>query len=397
MDINQLNHEAKQFTISATAFLQDLIAIPSLTCQEGAAILRAAEEMKNCGFDEVNIDPMGNLLGRIGSGSHIIAMDAHIDTVDIGNRKNWPHDPFAAIEHDGIIYGRGAADMKGSVAALIYAGKLIKKLRLDADFTLFVTITVQEEDCEGLSWQYIVQEDGIKPEVVLICEPSDLKLIRGHKGRTEFEITVEGIASHGSEPDKGDNAIYKIIPILEEISQLNFKLAEESFLGKRSIAVTHIQSIAPSLNAIPDLVKLYADRRLTQSESRDSVLKEIQDLKSLRATDAQVVIPNYDMASYTGLQYPMEKYFPTWMLDENHVVLQRAAELYKQLYAKEAEIKKWNFSTNGVATAGIFGIPTFGFGPANPLLAHTVEEQCPVWHLTESMKFYAAFPSYYLG
>ena len=397
MDISQLNDEAKQCTTSAVAFLQDLIAIPSLTCQEGAAISRTAEEMKNCGFDEVTIDPMGNLLGRIGFGSHIIAMDAHIDTVDIGNRNKWPHDPFAAVEHDGIIYGRGAADMKGSVAALIYAGKLIKKLRLDADFTLFVTITVQEEDCEGLSWQYIVQQDGIKPEVVLICEPSNLNLIRGHKGRTEFEITVEGVASHGSEPDKGINAIYKSIPILEEISHLNSKLAVESFLGKRSIAVTHIQSMTPSLNAIPDLVKLFADRRLTQSESRESVLKEIQDLKSVRATNAQVVIPNYDMASYTGLQYPMEKYFPTWMLDENHPVLHRAAALYKQLFGKKAEIKKWNFSTNGVATAGLFGIPTFGFGPADPLYAHTIDDQCPVWQITESMKFYAAFPSYYLS
>jgi acetylornithine deacetylase/succinyl-diaminopimelate desuccinylase-like protein len=136
---------------------------------------------------------------------------------------------------------------------------------------------------------------------------------------------------------------------------------------------------------------------LTQSESRESVLKEIQNLNSVQDTDAKVIIPNYDVASYTGLKYPMDKYFPTWILDANHPFLQQATHLYKKLYNRDAKVKKWNFSTNGVATAGVFGIPTFGFGPADPLHAHTIEDQCPLWHLTESMKFYATFPAYCFG
>jgi putative selenium metabolism hydrolase len=396
MDFLKIHKYALDNTPAAAHFLKNLIAIPSLTCREHNAIKRTAEEMKKCGFEQITIDPMGNLIGKIGSGSHIIAMDAHIDTVDIGNRKNWKNDPFSPVEKNGIIYGRGAADMKGSVAALIYAGKIIKEKDLLDNCTLYVTITVQEEDCEGLCWQYIFNEDKIKPDVVLICEPSNLHLIRGHKGRAEFEISVEGVASHGSEPDRGINAIYQILPVIEDIKKLNKELPSDPFLGNRTITVTHIQSTAPSLNAVPDFVKIFVDRRLTHGETRESILDEIIRLQSVRDCGANVTIPEYVTPSYTGLTYSTVKYFPTWSLDEEHTLVHCARDLYEKLYSQKTDIKKWNFSTNGVATAGLYNIPTFGFGPANPIYAHTTEDQCPIHHLTEAIKFYAVFPLFYV-
>ena len=131
-------------------FLRDLIALPSESCQEEKVVLRIKEEMKKVGFDRVAIDPMGNVLGYVGHGKHLIAIDAHVDTVGVGNPENWSYDPFQGYEDEGIILGRGASDQKGGMASAVYAGKIIKELGLDGDYTLVVVGSVQEEDCDGL-------------------------------------------------------------------------------------------------------------------------------------------------------------------------------------------------------------------------------------------------------
>jgi putative selenium metabolism hydrolase len=375
--------------------LRDIIAIPSTSGQEGVVIERIANEMSDVGFDEVSTDPMGNLLGRIGNGKHIIAMDGHVDTVGVGNRHNWPHDPFKGKYEKGIIYGRGASDMKGALAAMVYGVKIIKQLLLEDDFTLYITGTVQEEDCDGLCWQYIVKEDKIVPEVVLIGEPTNLRIYRGQRGRMELEIITDGISSHGAAPEAGTNAIYKIVPIIKDIEAMNSHLKSDSFLGKGSITITQMRSNAPSLNAVADFAAIYIDRRVTSGETLESVIKEIEALESFQKAAAKIIIPKYEQSSYTGLQYKMEKYYHGWCLEKNHSVLKCAQDLYQMIYGEKCIPGKWGFSTNGVATAGLFQIPTFGFGPANEIHAHTVDDQCPVAHLTEAMKFYAAFPKYY--
>jgi len=383
-------------TADSANLLRELIAIPSTSGNEGAVIERIANAMSDNGFDEVYTDPMGNLLGRIGSGKHVLAMDGHVDTVDIGNINAWQFDPFQGKQKNGIIYGRGASDMKGALAALVYAGKIIKQLDLEDDFTLYVTATIQEEECDGLCWQYIVKEDKIVPESVIICEPTNLQLYRGQRGRVEFEIITEGFSSHGATPERGDNAIYKITPIIHDIEKLNHTFKSESFLGKGSITISRIRSEAPSLNAVADLAAIYIDRRLTTGETIESALREISALSSIQNVKAKIIIPEYESPSYKGLTLKMQKYYPAWSLEQDNPALKCASELYKKIYLRDALPGKWDFSTNGVATAGLFKIPTFGFGPANEIHAHTVNDQCPIWHLTEAMKFYAAFPKYYV-
>ncbi|MCX5774978.1 MAG: M20/M25/M40 family metallo-hydrolase, partial [Firmicutes bacterium] len=155
-------------------------------------------EMEKVGFDSVKIDKMGNILGYIGHGKHLIAMDAHIDTVGIGDIKNWSFDPYKGYEDDKTLGGRGASDQEGGMASMVYAGKIIKDLHLEDDYTLLVTGTVQEEDCDGLPWQYIIEEDKVRPEFVVITEPTSCRIYRGHRGRMEIKVSTHGISCHGS-------------------------------------------------------------------------------------------------------------------------------------------------------------------------------------------------------
>lgn len=196
---------AEKYRDDMTKFLRDMVAIPSESCQEKDVILRIKQEMEKVGFDEVRIDKMGNILGRIGHGKHVIAMDAHIDTVGIADPKLWSCDPYKGKLENGIIYGRGASDQEGGMASMVYAGKIIKDLGLEGDYTLWVTGTVQEEDCDGLCWDVIMKEKVLDPapEIVVITEPTNLNIYRGHRGRMEICVRTHGVSCHGSAPERG--------------------------------------------------------------------------------------------------------------------------------------------------------------------------------------------------
>ncbi|PIU45818.1 MAG: YgeY family selenium metabolism-linked hydrolase [Ignavibacteriales bacterium CG07_land_8_20_14_0_80_59_12] len=378
-------------------FLRDLIAIKSTSSQEEQVIHRMKEEMDRCGYDEVMIDPMGNILGRIGNGKHILALDAHVDTVDVGNPENWSVDPFKGDERDGVIYGRGACDMKGALASIVYGGRIIKELGLEGDFTLYVVGSVQEEDCDGLCWQYIINEDRLRPELVVIAEPTNLGIYRGHRGRMEIEVRTQGISCHGSAPERGVNAVYKMAPIIEEIEKLNDRLTGEPFLGKGTVTISEIRSTSPSLCAVADSATIHLDRRLAATDTMESAVKEILDLPGVREADADVVVLDYVVPSWRGLTYPTKKYYPTWLLPESHPAMASGIRTYERLFGETPQVGRWVFSTNGVAAMGMHGIPCVGFGPGNEVYAHMATEQIPVEHLVKASAWYAAFPGVYLS
>jgi putative selenium metabolism hydrolase len=382
---------------SVVKFLRDLIAIKSVSSREEEVISRVREEMETCAFDEITIDPMGNILGRIGTGKRIIAFDAHVDTVDVGNQRNWTVDPFTGAEKDGIVYGRGACDMKGALASIIHGGKLIKQLGLEGDYTLYVVGSVQEEDCDGLCWQYIINEDRIRPEAVVITEPTNLCVYRGHRGRMEIEVRTKGISCHGSAPERGVNAVYKMAPIVLDIEQLNERLTGEPFLGKGTVTISEIRSTSPSLCAVADSSVIHLDRRLAVTDTIDSALREIRDLPSVTKSDAEVVVLNYTTPSWRGLSYPTQKHYPTWLLPEAHPLLEAGVETYESLFGEKPQVGRWVFSTNGVAVMGMHGVPCIGFGPGNEIYAHMATEQIPVEHLVKASAWYAAFPGMYLS
>jgi putative selenium metabolism hydrolase len=393
MNRERLAQLAQSCEADIVQFLRDLIAIPAESSQEGPVIARIRQEMEKVGFDEVRVDPMGNILGRIGSGKTIVMMDSHTDTVGIGDPKEWGWHPFKGKVEDGCIYGRGACDQRAGMASMVYAGKLIQELGLHGDATVYMVGSVQEEDCDGLCWLYILKEDGIRPDCVVITEPSRLRIYRGHRGRMEIELHLRGRSCHASAPERGDNPIYKMSRLVQEVEKLNTRLRDDAFLGKGTIAVTEIRSLSPSLCAVPGACSIHLDRRLTVGETKESAIAEVKALAG--AQDAEIEIPIYDTPSYTGLRYPMEKYYPTWVLEETHPLAESAVSTYRGLWDVEPIVDKWTFSTNGVATMGLMGVPTIGFGPGEEEVAHSVMERVPIRHLVEAAQFYAAFPSVY--
>ena len=396
IDIKKVLGLAEEYKPAISRFLRDMVSIPSESCGEEKVIQRIRREMESVGFDRVEIDPMGNVLGYIGSGSHLIAIDAHIDTVGVGNLENWTYDPYQGHEDEEIIIGRGSSDQEGGMAAMVYAGKIIKDLSLQGDYTLLMTGTVQEEDCDGLCWQYIIEESNIRPEFVVSTEPTACRIHRGQRGRMEIKVSVSGISAHGSAPERGDNAIFKMAPILDELQKLHARLKSDAFLGKGSLTVSEIFFTSPSRCAVADSCTISVDRRLTAGETWESALEEIRALPAARSAGAEVSMYDYRRPAYTGLVYPTQCYFPAWTIQEDHPACQTLVDAYRQLFDQSPVVDKWTFSTNGVSIMGRYQIPCVGFGPGHEDQAHAPDECTWKSELVKAAAMYAVIPSIYV-
>lgn len=434
MDYEGVKKAAQSYIPDMTKFLRDLIAIPSESCEEEGVVKRTIEEMKKLGFDKAEIDPQGNALGWMGTGDKIIAFDGHIDTVGIGNIANWEQDPYKGYETDEIIYGRGGSDQEGGVVSAVYGAKIMKDLGLIPEgYKILVVASVQEEDCDGLCWQYIYNEDKVVPEFVVSTEPTDGGVYRGHRGRMEIRVDVKGISCHGSAPERGDNAIYKMADILEDVRALNENDAADSteikglvkmldakynpehwedarFLGRGTITTSQIFYTSPSRCAVADSCAVSLDRRMTAGETWDSCLEEIRNLPSCKkyAKDVKVSMYMYDRPSWTGLVYETECYFPTWINKETAAHVQAVADAHKALFGDQRIgapsamdkrhrplIDKWTFSTNGVSIQGRYGIPCVGFGPGAESQAHAPNEITWKQDLATCAAVYALTPAMY--
>ena len=434
LDFNQIKEAAQKYEADMTRFLRDIVKFPGESCDEKAHIDRIAEEMRKLDFDKVEIDPQGNVLGYMGTGKTLIGYDAHIDTVGIGNIDNWEFDPYEGFESETEIGGRGTSDQCGGIVSAVYGAKIMKDLGLlDDTYRVVVTGTVQEEDCDGLCWQYIINEDGVKPEFVVSTEPTDGGIYRGQRGRMEIRVDVKGVSCHGSAPERGDNAIYKMADILLEIRALNENDADEKtsikglvkmldekynpewkearFLGQGTVTVSQIFYTSPSRCAVADSCAVSLDRRMTAGETWESCLDEIRALPSVQkyGDDVEVSMYNYDRPSYTGCVYPIECYFPTWVIPQDHKVTKALEAAYKGLYGDKrlgneetapSRINrpltdKWTFSTNGVSIMGRNGIPCIGFGPGAEAQAHAPNEKTWKDDLVRCAAVYAALPAMY--
>ena len=389
---------AERYTGDMVQFLRDMIAIPSESAGEKDVIDRARAEMRNVGFDEIKVDGLGNVLGRVGTGPTVIALDAHLDTVGVGDLSTWKRDPYTGELKDGIVYGRGAGDQEAGFAAAVYGARIATELGLLEGCQLWVTGTVMEEDCDGLCWQYILREGVLRPDVVVITEPTNMGVYRGHRGRMEMEVRTQGRSAHGSAPERGVNAVYKMAGIIADVERLNERLRDSAdpTLGKGSVTIADIRATSPSLCAVADSCTIHLDRRLTRGETLESAVAQIEALESVKRTGATVAVLDYARPAYTGLTYPTKKYYPTWYLDDDHPAVAAAVAAAEQAIGAKPRVAHWGFSTNGIATCGMFGVPTVGFGPGDEIYAHSPDDQCPVAHLTAAARFYAAFPQAFL-
>lgn len=436
MNFDAIKSAAKGYEADMTKFLRDLIAIPSESCEEEGVIRRIAAEMESVGFDKVEIDPEGNVLGWMGHGKRIYGYDAHIDTVGIGNIDNWNFDPYNGFETGTEIGGRGGSDQEGGIVSAVYGAKIMKDLNLiPEDVTILVTGTVQEEDCDGLCWQYIHNEDKVTPEFVVSTEPTDGGIYRGHRGRMEIRVDVHGVSCHGSAPERGDNAIYKMADIIQNVRALNENddadaaeikglvkmlnpkynpehYEDARFLGRGTCTISQIFYTSPSRCAVADSCAISIDRRMTAGETWDSCLEEIRNLPACKkyGDDVKVSMYMYDRPAWTGLKYETECYFPTWINKETAPHVQALADAHKALYGdarigdekamhlrNRPLIDKWTFSTNGVAIQGRYGIPCVGFGPGAESQAHAPNEITWKQDLVTCAAVYAAMPGLYKG
>ncbi len=391
MNADKVRELARRDESALVQFLRDIVSIPSFSSQEENVAKRIEKEMHDVGFDEVRIDAVGNVVGRLGDGPLKIMFDNHIDTVGVGDPASWGgRDPFDAKLEDGCIWGRGVVDEKAAMASTVYAAKFMKELGLAEGCTIWVVGSAIEEDCDGLTQLHLIETEGVRPDFVVLGEPTDLNVYRGHRGRVELTVMVKGRSAHAAHCEKGVNALYKAARLLLDVEKLNDRLAVDDFLGKGTITASYVDVKTPSLNSVPDAAVIYLDRRLTVGETKESAVAEIRALPSFG--DAEVEILRFEGEAWTGKKVEQEKYFPTWVLEEEHDLVQAAVEAIEMARGTRPSVSRWVFSTNGVATMGRLGIPTIGFAPGLEELAHTTDEYIKVPDLVDAVAGAALIP-----
>ncbi|GAB4426470.1 MAG: YgeY family selenium metabolism-linked hydrolase [Anaerolineae bacterium] len=394
--MNSLNERIRDLALEwATAqdlyaFAQRLIQTPSLSTQEGDLAALLVEHLRALGFADVRVNAMGSVIVTLGAGDGpTLLYNAHMDTVSPGALASWPYPPFTGAIADGALHGLGAVDMKGALASMVYGARQLLPYADRLRGRLVLAFVVQEEPCEGLAMRYIVEEDGLRPDYVLLGEPTNLHISRGQRGRVMFKVSVSGRASHGSQPHLGQNAIYAAARLIFAVQLLADSLPKDPFLGPGTVAVTAIHGEGPSLNAIPDLCKVYLDRRLTLGETVLGARAQLESLISREDIPATVQITTYDEPSYTGLVRVAQEAHPAWVLDRAHPLVEALYQTIQTVRGSAPEVGHWPFSTDGVYTMGQAGIPTVGFGPGDPNLAHTPREAVRLDDLKTAAHVYA--------
>ena len=391
MTYSQVLDTARRFRDYSAETLSTIVRIPSFSGKEEAVCRKIDSLCREAGFDEVRFDGLGSVIARVGRGPRTLAVDAHVDTVGVGDPSRWETDPFSGIIREGRVLGRGTSDQKGGAAAMISAGKILKDLHYDGAFSVYFTFTVLEEDCDGLCWRYLIEKEHFHPDLAVSTEPTSCRLYRGHRGRMEIEATVRGVSAHGSAPERGQSAAYKAARAALAMEKLNASgLASDEFLGKGTVVVSKIDVHGPSQCAVPDQGSIYLDRRLTWGETADIALDQVR--RAMGQDAEKVAMPWYDGKGWNGAAFGQDLYFPTWKIPEDHPLVTAGREAHRFLFGKDPEVGKWTFSTNCVALCGAHGIPCVGFGPGDEDKAHAPNEYTRIDDLVTCSAFYAALP-----
>lgn len=390
--INQIKSRVEEQREDIISFMRELCAIPSMDGQIREVGERAQAEMVKLGFDEVWFDQMGNVVGRIGDGPTKLLYDSHIDTVGIGNPDEWEWDPFEGKIEDGILYARGACDEKNSTPGMIYGLGLAKELGLLEGISAFYFGNM-EEWCDGIAPNALVEAEGLRPDFVVIGEPTKMQIYRGHKGRVEMQVVATGKSAHAASNYLGDNAIYKLLPAMHAISMMNTPvLGDHPFLGPGRITITDMKVETASINAVPNKATMYIDRRITFGEDPEGVFDQIDRIVSYHdGVDASIL--RYEEPSYTGFVFPVDKIYPAWALPEEHPLVMAGQDAAELLWGERPTTGSWAFSTNGTYWMGKAGILSIGFGPGDEIHAHTVLDQVILDDVVRSTEWYALFPA----
>ena len=381
-------------------FLADLIRIRSYTGQERAAVDRTLDELRAIGCDEVWMDSAGNALGRIGRGPRVILYDAHLDTNEVADEREWPHPPLEPVIEGDTMFGLGASDCKGGVAAIVYGAAILAQLRRETfevsanleGLSVVIMGATLEEDAEGFALRSLVERDGFRPEVVLLAEATDLSLRRGQRGRCEVRVRTEGRAAHASQPHLGESALLKMLPVISALEAMNGRLPVDPIFGAGNQVVTLIEG-PHTPNSVPSWCEVAVDRRLVPGETAESVLAGIRLV--VEPLGATARIPVQPVLTHTSLRLDGPSFYPGWLLGEDDPLLGAGKAACQALWRAVPRVDVWKFSTDGAYSAGAAGIPSLGFGPEEEQYVHTALDQVSLSKLRKAAAFYALFPFAY--
>jgi putative selenium metabolism hydrolase len=356
------------------SFTRSLIRCPSRYGEEGAVVSLILEQMAALGFDRAWRDANGSAVGVIETGrpGPTILLDGHCDTVGIAPGVTWRHDPFGGEVGDGFIYGRGAADMKASIAAMIHAAAGLDRATLRG--RVAVSATVMEENLEGAALKTVM--DAVPPDFVIIGEATDLNLNRGGRGRAEIHLETIGRPAHSSTPHLGRNAVHDMLAVVAAIEGL--PMGRDPLLGRAVMALTDIISDPyPAYSVIPSRCRVTYDRRLLAGDTAEGVLAAIRALPGLAGVDLRATIAQGEHTTYTGALLTGAKFLPAFVFGEDHPFVQAALQ---GLHAAglQPQIGAYRFCTNAAYSAGVAGVPTVGFGPGREEDAHVIDERVAV-------------------
>jgi putative selenium metabolism hydrolase len=365
-------------------FAQALVQRPSLSGEEGAVSERVRDEMQALGFDQVSIDENGSVVGIIDgmAPGKTLLFDAHTDTVGIAAGVPWQYDPFGAQIAEGAIFGRGSADMKGALAAMVYAAAAVDRSRLHG--RVVISASTLEEVLEGVALRTVMERTH--PDFVVIGESTNLNLVRGGRGRAEVHLQTIGRPAHSSSPHLGRNAVLDMMRVIDAIGTL--ALPEDPFVGPAILALTDIISEPfPGHSVIPSVCRVTYDRRLLPGETAEDVLGAVTSLPGIEDIHLNAEIGVGEYRTYTGRTIVCEKFFPAWMMDENHWLVQRGIDGLQRA-GLQPQMSAYRFCTNAAYSAGIAGVPTIGFGPATEHNAHVIDERLKLDDLIAAARGY---------
>jgi putative selenium metabolism hydrolase len=371
-------------------FAQALVRLRSVLGDERNVAERVSQEMRRLIFDHVEIDKAGSVVAVIrgvGDGPTLL-FDAHMDTVDVVHESAWSYDPFGAEMVDGRIYGRGSSDMKGALAAMVYAVASLERASLGGN--IVVSASVGEESVEGAALRAVMERHPA--DFVVIGEASGLDLIRAGRGRAEFVVETHGQPSHASRPEQGVNAVHLMAAAVAEIEKLPMR--SHPFVGAGVMCLTDIISVPyPAHSVVPSGCRVTYERRLIPGEERQAIEGELAAAcKRAAGAGATVRLATTDYRTYTGVTWEEPKWYPPWELSEEHELVQKALEGLRGA-GFDPGFGSYQFCTNAAHSAGVAGVPTIGFGPSTEAHAHVIDEHVEIEQLLRARAGYAAISS----
>lgn len=363
---------------------QALVRIQSPSGAEGAVVERITAEMRALGFDDVWVDANGSAIAVIHGAAPgpTLLLDAHCDTVGVAAGSVWTRAPYGGELDGGYIYGRGTADMKGALSAMIHAAASVDRARLAG--RVAVSATVLEEVMEGVSLRTVME--AVRPDAVVIGEATQLNLNRGGRGRAEIQLETIGKPAHSSSPELGINAVHAMLRAVDAIERV--PLGQDPLLGPALLALTDIVSDPyPGYSVIPSRCRVTFDRRLLPGETPDDVLAHLASFPTLAGAELRAGLALGEHRAYTGAVLSGHKFFPAWVFAEAHPFVQQSLTGLRAA-GLDPQVRAYRFCTNGAYSAGVAGVPTIGFGPASEGDAHVVDERISVDELVVAARGY---------